>query len=792
MYLGRPRDASSGGHLNLNPITHMAPGARPTSTRKRATLTASLLILAVAVVGCGDLLPDPPGNGEPFRQSLRTTASVSAVTATIAFDPHEAAFRGVTSATNGVVAAAEVDTQGGQVKVSVFRQQPVIGTMLTLHWDLVQGSEAPTVFNASAWRADATSASGAVSLGELVADQSTAVDLSVSDLAAFDDEAAAASCPEADYPTGIAARPLGDLDGSGGVDLRDVVLAHNAITTGSVGSGGPNSLYHTDLTGDCSYTEADVAALLMKAAHTGLPARPVMKPQRLTYLDLVAGTAVLVGNAGNEPLELQDFVAVNLNGSVIEEQLVWTIEGQSAVWTLSGDPNDALGTLSIAAADGTADVAVGNISVLVAGQSNAVGWDTDIPTDLQQPSPGVMMLANSYSWQPAIEPLDDPAGQRDSISLDSTVGTSAGTALGRSLRDGNDSAAVAATGRDTYLIPAALGGSRMTPRSGPVGWYLGSDDLAGTSRATLFGSAAYRALVSAGAAPNPAGGVDPQGGPVSAVFWYQGESDNSDSTLRQNYSGYTKLVFDALLGHISSTTAAVQPVVIYAQLAPYGCCANSETPTQARTEDLRSHDIAERQRRFEQGALRTTPQLQPNAGLSGGIANAYMVVTHDLPRSDRIHLSSEAQVILAGRVALAYQEHVLGWDVDGTGPRITAISRSGDTIVLTVDRDVEQTAAPGPNGFSGYFTVYLGAPSGGSNYTGYGGNELDILSVRRDPENPRRILIDLDPDRPAGTTFYLRYKRPHEASEQSDYVEDVIRGVDSGLPLPSFGPLRVP
>src|SRR5690606_14309178 len=117
------------------------------------------------------------------------------------------------------------------------------------------------------------------------------------------------------------------------------------------------------------------------------------------------------------------------------------------------------------------------------------------------------------------------------------------------------------------------------------------------------------------------------------------------------------------------------------------------------------------------------------------------------------------------------------------------ISRSGTTITLTLDRDVAQTAIPGPGGYSDYFTVYWGEPTG-TNYAGYGGNVLQILDVRRDAGDPRRVVIQHETPPGAGP-IYVRYKRPYEATASSDYVEDVIRSEDSGLPLPSFGPLRV-
>src|SRR5690606_17935965 len=146
-------------------------------------------------------------------------------------------------------------------------------------------------------------------------------------------------------------------------------------------------------------------------------------------------------------------------------------------------------------------------------------------------------------------------------------------------------------------------------------WYLGPTDLGDTDTSTLFGSAMYRALVSSGERANPVPGQEPEGGPVSAVFWYQGESDNSDGTLRSDYSAYTAAVFDAMRAKLASATGAVDPVVIYAQLAAYGCCFREESASAAYVEHLKSHDIAERQRRLEEGAMTGTPHLRPATGL---------------------------------------------------------------------------------------------------------------------------------------------------------------------------------
>ncbi len=768
-----------------------ATSAVATGAALRRWVAGGFLLLAL--VACETLFPPPDDEPPPgqrwHEQAVLASPAVSGFSLEVAFDPAVATFRGISGGPQGAIAAsAKVDA--GAVTVTYLSTGPQSGRLLTLHWSAVEGSTSPSIAAAAAYRADGEAANGALSLGSLVRSGAGKPEEGLDALgAASAGQEATAACRAADYGAELADRPLGDLDRSGDVEVLDAVLLAHAITGGLLATAEAYELLHADLTGDCSYDDRDLRQLFAKVASSDASAVPVIKPQALTYADLRAGRPVLVMNGGNESLAGATFEGVNLNGTQFSGDLDWAVAGQSALWTLASDPNDALGVLRVSAGDRQAEVRVGNIAILIAGQSNAVGWDPYVPPHLADPSdyPDVRMLGNDYRWQPATEPLDDATDQLDNVSKDSTPGTSPGTQLGRLLNAGDESAGIVGTGRPAYLIPAALGASRMTPRGDGVGWYLGSSDLSQTNRATLFGSAAYRALTSSGERSNPRGS-DPEGGPVSAVLWYQGESDSSGETFRLDYSSYTEQVFQAFQAHLAGASNAVDPVVIYAQLAPYGCCEGDETEAQARARDLRTHDVAERQRRLEAGTYKGTPHLIPGQGFSNGIADVHMIVTHDLPRSDRIHLSAEAQRVLAERAALAYQEHVLGWDVDGTGPRITGVSRSERVITLTLDRDVAQTASPGPNGYSDYFTVYWGAPDGNSSYGGYGGNEIEIADVRRDPNDPRKVLITMAADY---TNVYLRYKRPFAATGTSAYVDDVIRGSDSGLPLPSFGPLRV-
>ena|GEM_PF-1852822 len=768
---------------------------RPQRTTRRLAGPAALWAL-LALVACDTVLPPPPPpeppDGKEWReQHVAASTSVAAAALSVVYDPEAFRFRGLSGVAQGAIAAAH--DAGGVVRVSWLSPEPRQGPLLTLHWEAEAEAEAPAADDAAAYRADGSAAAGALSLGGLVADdgvEPTSLQDGLTELGPS--PAAGAACRLAEYPASLAGDPLGDIDDSGEVEVRDALLVAAAIEAGGPAADDPRALFHADLSGDCEYDEDDVRRAFLKAALPDAPAAPVAKPPALTYADMRAGVPVIVANAGREPLHGIAFYGLNLNGSGFTGSFDWAVEGQSGLWTLSGDPNDALGTLRVKVGDAEAEVAVGNVAVLVAGQSNAVGWDPAVPADLRDGDafPAVRMLGNDYVWRPATEPLDDPTGQLDQVSEDAAPGTSAGTALGRMLHAGDEAAGVVGTGRAAYLIPAALGGSRMTPRPNTgIGWYLGPSDLSGTDRGTLFGSAMYRALVSSGLRDDPAGGGEPEGGPVSAVFWYQGESDNSSADLRGDYSGFTEQVFQAMLTALGQATDAVEPVVIYAQLAAYGCCSGEETSTAAYVEHLRMHDVAERQRRLEAGAYEGTPHLRPNAGLSSGVARAHMVVTHDLPRFDRVHLGAEGQRELARRVALAYQEHVLGWDVDGTGPRLVSLTRSGPTITLAFDRDVAPPQVTGPAAYSGYFTAWAGAPNGGSDYgSSYGTNEVAISKVERHPSDARKVVITLASD-PA-EQVYLRYMRPHEATAASEYLEDVIRSEDSGLPAPSFGPLR--
>ena len=759
----------------------------------------------LVLVACDPVLP-PVEEVDAF-QVISTTGPIAALQVRISYQPNSFDFRGVSGVAAGALVHTYDDENGSLTIGLVLNGADASGSLLTLNWSHDDEQNPPTFATIAAFDSSLAGVGNRLRLGALT----TVAGASVSTVRSTVTTLNATSLPPDETAQAIttmsltdeleasfADYPLGDLDKDGTVAVKDALMVRRIV------GGGVETdafmRYHADLDGDYLVQISDVAAALKKAVDPTVPASLIVKPTRLTYVDMVAGRPVLVGNGGSEELAGLVFESDNPRGDAFEGDVDEPLPGHSAVYTVA-DANDAFGWLRVSTMGSTSDVIVGNIVILVAGQSNASGQGKPAIPGLQNGSswPEVRALTNDYRWLPAVEPLDSALNQSsfDPVSLDAEARVSPGVQAARLLNRGSGSLGIEATDRYVYLIPAALGGSSLAP-DGAVGWYLGAEDLADTNRATLFGSAAYRGLVSAGLRDMPANAqpseYDAEGGPVNAVFWYQGETDSRTTTRRGNFIAHTSAVFSGFENQLQ--TAAGEPAIIYAQLAPHGWdpsypSGNPDTQDEAQAKDRVQMDIAERQRRMEEGAYEGAPYLSPQSGLGAPRANSHMVVTNDLPRSDRIHLSSDGQVKLAERIALAYQEHVLGMDVDGTGPRLLGMTRSGTTITVTFDRDVTNTAAAGPQGYAGFFTAWDGipVPSNPESSTYGQNNQLTITDVRRHPDDPRAVRITLS-SAPSGQV-YVRYMRPFEPTVTSGYVEDVVRSQASGLPLPSFGPLRV-
>ena len=546
-------------------------------------------------------------------------------------------------------------------------------------------------------------------------------------------------------------RPLGDLDDSGVLDIGDV-LRLVEVTRSGVASD--RVLYHADLTLDDVVDTADLELALERLVDPGLPARLHVRPRAVPFVALDSergGEAwVLIANAGRAPFE---------NVSVVPPAGVEIapsdgVVGQLALaldLPLSARRGWRPGSLAIIGAGETASVRLGHVVVLVAGQSNATGLGSPLVGWPEVASSSVRVLGNDYRWRDLLEPMDDASGQLDTVSADNNVAYSLGTRLGFSLWN--------ATGFESYLVPSTRNGSKV------VWWQPEANRL--LDRTTLFGSTNFRAQVSAGLLSNP-NGEQPhgsEGGPVTALVWYQGESDASDRSFFQ-------LGTNAIMDEFAEQLGVP---VIYVQLA-------SDWFEQT---NLQHHALAELQRRMEStwGALGQRRQAY------------HMVVTFDLPRSDSIHLSAFGQRVLAERVALAVREHVLGEDVDGTGPRLNRdrVAWSGNQVWVQTTHVVSATPLD-----TGYFTVFDGPPTGSlDDVQNYGANAIPILYAERDPGDPTAVRLTLE--RTPVQAPYVRYmalpnvgpstRSPSAPETWEVMAPGVVVAAEGGLPLPVFGPL---
>ncbi|MBX3142826.1 MAG: hypothetical protein KF813_03645 [Trueperaceae bacterium] len=554
---------------------------------------------------------------------------------------------------------------------------------------------------------------------------------------------------------------LGDVDASGQVDVRDALLARR-IANGST-TGSTQQRYHADLDGDYEIDSADVALLLEKITDAAAPARLVVKPRSLSFIQLDASTPdeaiVLIGNGGNMPLN-----SVNRSDPGVSVSETWTIPQQSAVWEL-GEPADGRwvpNLMSVTGHGGDYSVRLGNLVILIAGQSNASGRGQNVIgwPETSQNDPNVRMLGNDYRWKNAKEPLDSSTGQLDAVSEDTAAAYSFGTRAGNLLYE--------ALGFTTYLIPAALGGSSLN--TGAPWWPQGTLD-----RNTLFGSANFRGQYAAGRQTiasdpndNPA-----EAGPVNVIVWYQGESEDTQTEMG-NFGSFTNTVMNTFGTQLFGSSSAAR--VIMAQLASTNSPSFDPTPTL----HLRMHEVAELQRQLEI----TRP-------------NYFLVVTHDLPRSDRIHLSAYGQRVLGERVALAIREHVFGEDIDGTGPRLTGITASGTTVTLRTDRTLQTGSLP-----TNLFTVFDGQPTQSliyhaTNWPQYFDSAMNIVSAVVPTADPTTVVLTLSST--PTTTPYVRHapelRLPQgsgsttSSPEVWEVMSPAVRGAGTGLPLPAFGPL---
>jgi hypothetical protein len=447
----------------------------------------------------------------------------------------------------------------------------------------------------------------------------------------------------------------------------------------------------------------------------------------------------------------------SVTGSLPLNGMTEVIPAEATTYTLTA--SNAFATVT---QDVTVDVW---LTLMIAGQSNAVGWQPlNAPgVVVEENTTNIMMFANDDSWKMASEPVDNNSGQNSGHGgFNSNPGHSFGVRVGNNLQKEGD-----ADRFQVALLPTAKGGADVF-QANDRGWRPKSTDL--RDRTTVFGDALTRAeLLKAD-----------QSLRLSAILWYQGEADSQSNCFYcRGYVRNTKRVFETLSQELKFTDEGRNIPIIYVQLSHFGDNPGStESTNNAR--HLGWQDIREKQRLLEAGAY------NPVNGATSlcAVSHMHMVVAHDLAMFDRSHLTAASQKILGDRIDRAIREHILGENIDGTGPRLAGITKTGNQIRISTTRTINPNNG---SNYGNYFSVFNQA-----------GNEVSISSIQRDANKPTDILLTLASD--PGPGYSVRYMPPRIPQGSNppddgvglpvDITDDVIHHVTADgvkLPLPAFG-----
>lgn len=354
------------------------------------------------------------------------------------------------------------------------------------------------------------------------------------------------------------------------------------------------------------------------------------------------------------------------------------------------------------------------------GQSNMSGRgakDASVPA----PMDGCGIFDKSEHFRLSFEPTHAIMNRRVPTTPDepgSTVpGTSSLLTMQRALMSDH--------GIRTLIVPSAIGSTSLDD------WYTPST---ARDRTTLIGAFLYRwkrALREAGGAP---------------VIVWDGHEGSAADAVADYTNGVVATVYQTKMVNLIDlirTEIDAEAPLIFTQLMP----TDSSMPIAG----------AEAQRQCE-----------------GLISGAHLVVAHDVQRNaaaDDVHRSAAGQYVVGARQARAVAQHVLGLPVNGTGPRIASITRSGAVITLSCTKAINVSAGS----YGTLFRAYAN------------GVEATVSSAARNGSDQTKIDITLS-GVPAGpvTLTYGNRAGPANAA-RTDFVQDA-----DGLPLPLFGPIAVP
>jgi hypothetical protein len=231
--------------------------------------------------------------------------------------------------------------------------------------------------------------------------------------------------------------------------------------------------------------------------------------------------------------------------------------------------------------------------IILAGQSNMSGMGSlaELPTGFPVHADRLFIYANSGNWTHAMEPVDNPLGQVDPVSLDRAPGVGPGLALA-------DHLAAIRPGRSVGLVPCACSGTSIDQ------WAPHQE------RTTLYGSCLARAREAAAK------------GRIRALVWYQGESDTHSTAQARAWPQKFASMVEAWRKDLNQPELPV----VFTQIGPLGKRLSALLPAWQQMQEL-------------QAALR--------------LPGVNMVKTADLTIFDGVHLDTASQLRLGRRYAEA-------------------------------------------------------------------------------------------------------------------------------------------
>lgn len=261
--------------------------------------------------------------------------------------------------------------------------------------------------------------------------------------------------------------------------------------------------------------------------------------------------------------------------------------------------------------------AAGKINLFIlAGQSNMVGYGKIDPREIEV-SPKILVFGNDYRWKLAREPIDDPAGQVDRVSLDIEAGYSCGTAFAERFLKYDSKGFIG-------LIPCAKNGSSISE------WQRNLSDN------SLYGSCLKRALAASAM------------GRIRGLLFFQGESDALDPAIEpqkvktpfQWGERFSRFVFN-----LRKDLRQPDLPIVFAQIGAH--------------QDARS---------FKN--WRAVQEEQSKISLP----NCRMIKTDDLTLNDPIHFDNRSYRIIGERFALAMLEIISGRGAKGLQRTLSTLS----------------------------------------------------------------------------------------------------------------------